>query len=58
MTVGYAQKGSTSFIFLVYLIFNTTISEALVFERVLIGEQKLAKQRLQKNVLQRLFELE
>lgn len=34
----------------VYLIFHSTISEALVFEGVikLIGEQKLAKQRLQK----------
>jgi len=32
--------------------FHTTISEAFVFERVikLIGEQKLVKQRLQKNV--------
>ena len=39
-----------SFFFFVYLIFYSTISEALVFEGVikLIGEQKLAKQRLQK----------
>ena len=40
-----------SFFFLFFcFIFHTTISEALVFGRVikLIGEQKLAKQRLQK----------
>ena len=38
------------FFFFFFLIFHTTIFEALVFERVikLIGEQKLAEQRLQK----------
>ena len=54
------KRGQPLSFFFVYLIFHSTISEALVLERVrkMIGQQKFVKQRLQKNVLQRLNELE